>query len=139
MKFLFAGTFGSDDPTRATFTFLQAKAAHEAGHEVQIALSGDAVVLFNPAVAENVQGNGVLFDFVSATFQGLLDNKLQELTKAGTASECPAGQDYFQLPTDIRCRDLVGSTRNHSSSSPNSSLQPFDTSLPQIVPRNARS
>jgi predicted peroxiredoxin len=59
MKFLFAGTFGSDDPTRATFTFLQAKAAHEAGHDVKIALSGDAVVLFNPAVAENVQGMGL--------------------------------------------------------------------------------
>jgi len=59
MKFLFSGTFGSENPTRATLTFLQAKAAHEAGHDVKIALAGDAVVLFNPAVAENVQGMGL--------------------------------------------------------------------------------
>lgn len=59
MKFLFSGTFGSEDPTRATLTFLQAKAAHEAGHEVKIALAGDAVVLFNPAVTKNVQGMGL--------------------------------------------------------------------------------
>ena len=59
MKFLFSGTFGSENPTRATLSFLQAKAAHEAGHEAKIALTGDAVVLFNPAVAENVQGMGL--------------------------------------------------------------------------------
>ena len=59
MKFLFSGTFGSENPTRATLTFLQAKAAHAAGHEVKIALIGDAVVLLNPAVAENVQGMGL--------------------------------------------------------------------------------
>ena len=38
---------------------MQAKAAHEAGHEVKIALAGDAVVLLNPTVAENVQGMGL--------------------------------------------------------------------------------
>jgi uncharacterized protein involved in oxidation of intracellular sulfur len=59
MKFLFSGTFGSENPTRATLTFLQAKAAHEAGHDVSIALAGDAVVLFNPSVVENVQGMGL--------------------------------------------------------------------------------
>ena len=59
MKFLFSGTFGSENPTRATLTFLQAKAAHEAGHDVKIALAGDAVVLFNKAVVENVKGMGL--------------------------------------------------------------------------------
>jgi len=59
MKFLFSGTFGSENPTRATLTFLQAKAAHEKGHDVKIALAGDAVVLFKGPVAENVQGMGL--------------------------------------------------------------------------------
>ena len=36
-----------------------AKGAKEAGHEVEIALQGDAVVLFNETVAENVQPGGL--------------------------------------------------------------------------------
>ncbi len=59
MKFFINGTYGSDDPTRATLAFLQAKGAVEAGHEVKIALSGDAVVLLDSTVAENVLGMGL--------------------------------------------------------------------------------
>ena len=59
MKFFLNGTFGSSDPTRATLIFLQAKGAVEAGHEVKIALSGDAVVLLDPTVVENVLGMGL--------------------------------------------------------------------------------
>ena len=55
MKFLCIGSFGSEDPTRAGLTFVMAKGAKEAGHDVEIALQGDAVVLFNEAVAANVQ------------------------------------------------------------------------------------
>ena len=55
MKFLYIGSFGSEDPTRAGLTFVMAKGAKEAGHDVEIALQGDAVVLFNEAVAANVQ------------------------------------------------------------------------------------
>ena len=51
MKFLYIGSFGSEDPTRAGLTFVMAKGAKEAGHDVEIALQGDAVVLFNEAVA----------------------------------------------------------------------------------------
>ena len=59
MKFLYSGTHGSEDPTRASLLFLQAKGAKEAGHDVKIALAGDSVVLFHPTVAENVHGVGV--------------------------------------------------------------------------------
>ena len=45
MKFLYIGSFGSEDPTRAGLTFVMAKGAKEAGHDVEIALQGDAVVL----------------------------------------------------------------------------------------------
>jgi hypothetical protein len=33
---LYADTFGSDDPTRATISFVAAQGAIEAGHQLQI-------------------------------------------------------------------------------------------------------
>ena len=56
---LFIGTHGSEDPTRATFPFLLANGALEAGHEPGIVLMGDAVVVMNDAVAESIQGVGL--------------------------------------------------------------------------------
>jgi predicted peroxiredoxin len=55
---LFIGPHGSEDPTKATFTFLMASGALDAGHEPAIILSGDAVVLMNDAVVDSVQGIG---------------------------------------------------------------------------------
>ncbi len=59
MKFLYLGSSGSEDPTRAGLNLLMAKGAKEAGHDVEIALQGDAVVLFNETVAANVQPVGL--------------------------------------------------------------------------------
>ena len=59
MKFLYLGSFGSEDPTRAGLIFVMAKGAKEAGHDVEVALQGDAVVLFNETVAENVHPMGL--------------------------------------------------------------------------------
>ena len=56
---LFIGTHGSDDPTKATFPFLMADGAVQAGHEPAIILMGDAVVLMNDAVVESVHGVGL--------------------------------------------------------------------------------
>ena len=56
---LFIGTHGSDDPTKATFPFLMANGAVEAGHEPAIILLGDAVVLMNDAVVDSVHGVGL--------------------------------------------------------------------------------
>jgi predicted peroxiredoxin len=55
---LFIGTHGSEDPTRATLPFLIASGALDAGHETAIILIGDAVVLMNNTVVDNVQGIG---------------------------------------------------------------------------------
>ncbi len=52
MRFLYIGSHGSEDPTRAGLIFLMAKGAKEAGHDVEVALQGDAVVLFNDTVAQ---------------------------------------------------------------------------------------
>ena len=59
MKFMYLATYGSEDPTRATLPFLMAKGAKEAGYDVEIALMGNSVVLFNETVAASVQGVGV--------------------------------------------------------------------------------
>ena len=55
---LFIGLHGSEDPTKATFPFLFANGALDAGHQTAIILLGDAVVLMNNTVAENVHGVG---------------------------------------------------------------------------------
>ena len=55
---LFIGMHGSEDPTKATFPFLMANGALDAGHQPAINLIGDAVVLMKTAVADNVQGVG---------------------------------------------------------------------------------
>ena len=55
---LFIGLHGSEDPTKATFPFLMASGALDAGHQTAIVLLGDAAVLMNSTVADNVQGVG---------------------------------------------------------------------------------
>lgn len=58
-KLLYIGTHGTDDPTRATFPFLMAKGAIEAGHEAGIILMGDAAPLIKDSIAAQIQGVGV--------------------------------------------------------------------------------
>jgi predicted peroxiredoxin len=55
---LFIGCHGSEDPTKATIPFLMANGALDAGHQTAIILIGDAVVLMNSTVADNVYGVG---------------------------------------------------------------------------------
>ena len=56
---LVSGTFGSDDPTRASLPFVIANGAVEAGHQPQIALLGEASYLMLEGVAEQVYGVGL--------------------------------------------------------------------------------
>ena len=56
---LYTGSYGSDDPTRATFPFHMALGAIDSGHQPQIALMGDATYLASQVVAENILGFGV--------------------------------------------------------------------------------
>jgi predicted peroxiredoxin len=51
---LLKSAWGSDDPTKAAFPFLHAKAFADAGHEVQIFLLGEAVGLMRTAVSDAV-------------------------------------------------------------------------------------
>ena len=54
LKILMKSAWGSDDPTKAAFPFSHGLALAEAGHEVQIYLLGEAVVLMRKVVAEAV-------------------------------------------------------------------------------------
>ena len=65
MKFLYVGTHGSEDPTRAGLNLRSAQGAKEAGHEV---------VLFNDAVAENVKPIG--FPTIKELLGFMKENKI---------------------------------------------------------------
>src|SRR5579863_531062 len=54
LKILMKSAWGSDDPTKAAFPFSHGLALAEAGHEVQIYLLGEAVVLMRKIVADAV-------------------------------------------------------------------------------------
>ena len=54
LKILMKSAWGSDDPTKAAFPFSHGLALAEAGHEVQIYLLGEAVVLMRRTLANSV-------------------------------------------------------------------------------------
>jgi predicted peroxiredoxin len=55
---LVIGTFGSDDPTRATLPFVAASGALEAGHAPEICLLGEASYLMKDQVLAAIHGIG---------------------------------------------------------------------------------
>jgi hypothetical protein len=57
-KFLYVGRHATDDPTLATFPFVLALAAAEEGHQVEVALLGEAAYLIKDEIADQVQGVG---------------------------------------------------------------------------------
>jgi hypothetical protein len=54
LRVMMKSAWGSDDPTKAAFPFLQAHALAEAGHDVQIFLLGEAVSVMRKSVANAV-------------------------------------------------------------------------------------
>ena len=54
LKIVMKSAWGSDDPTKAAFPFSHGLALTEAGHQVQIYLLGEAVVLMRKTVANAV-------------------------------------------------------------------------------------
>ena len=53
-KIFYLGSSGSENPTKSVFPFLLANGAVEAGHQAEISLFGDAVVLMKDEVANSV-------------------------------------------------------------------------------------
>jgi predicted peroxiredoxin len=54
LKIMMKSAWGSDDPTRASFAFLHGLALADAGHEVQIFLTGEATYLMRKATADAI-------------------------------------------------------------------------------------
>ncbi len=53
-KILYMGSNGSENPTKSVFPFVLANGAVDAGHQAEISIFGDAVVLMKDVVANNV-------------------------------------------------------------------------------------
>jgi predicted peroxiredoxin len=54
LKIMMKSAWGSDDPTRASFPFLHGLLLAEAGHDVQIFLTGEATYLMRKATADAI-------------------------------------------------------------------------------------
>jgi predicted peroxiredoxin len=54
LKIVMRSSWGSDDPTRASFAFGHGLALADAGHEVQIFLTGEATYLMRKATADAI-------------------------------------------------------------------------------------
>jgi uncharacterized protein involved in oxidation of intracellular sulfur len=57
-KVLYVGTYGTDDPTRATMPFVGAVGAVMQGHEASVLLMGESVYMLRGKVMDHVQGVG---------------------------------------------------------------------------------
>jgi predicted peroxiredoxin len=53
-KILYFGSNGSENPTKSVFPFILANGAVDAGHQAEVSLFGDAVVLMKDSVANSV-------------------------------------------------------------------------------------
>src|SRR5580658_5265885 len=58
LKIMMKSAWGSDDPTRASFAFAHGLALADAGHEVQIFLTGEATYLMRKATADAIMPVG---------------------------------------------------------------------------------
>jgi predicted peroxiredoxin len=58
LKVMMKSAWGSDDPTRASFPFLHGLVLADAGHEVQIFLTGEATYLMRKATADAIMPVG---------------------------------------------------------------------------------
>jgi len=54
LKIMMRSSWGTDDPTRASFVFAHALALSDAGHDVQIFLTADATYLMRKATSDAV-------------------------------------------------------------------------------------
>lgn len=57
-RLVYLSSYGSDDPTRAALAFYLANGAIEAGHQAEIALTGEAVYLMKDVLVDAIQPVG---------------------------------------------------------------------------------
>ena len=83
------GSHGSESPTRAVLPLLQAQGALEEGHEVEIALMGDAVILMKDTVAKATVPVGWPARSIASQLGGFRITTKEELTCARSCSQSP--------------------------------------------------
>jgi len=74
LHILMRSSWGTDEPTRASFVFSHAVALSEAGHEVQIFLTHDATYLMRKATVDAVKPIG--WPPLSETMAKIVDRKI---------------------------------------------------------------
>jgi len=74
LKIMMKSAWGSDDPTRASFPFLHGLALAEAGHDVQIFLTGEATYLMRKSTADAIMPVG--WPPLSETREKVVANKI---------------------------------------------------------------
>src|SRR5437588_12918389 len=74
LKIMMKSAWGSDDPTRASFAFSHGLALADAGHEVQIFLTGEATYLMRKATVDAVKPIG--WPPLSETMEKIVSRKI---------------------------------------------------------------
>jgi predicted peroxiredoxin len=74
LKIMMKSAWGSDDPTRASFPFLHGLVLAEAGHQVQIFLTGEATYLMRKATVDAIMPLG--WPALSETRAKIVANKI---------------------------------------------------------------
>ena len=74
LKIMMKSAWGSDDPTRASFPFLHGLALADAGHDVQIFLTGEATYLMRKSTADAIMPVG--WPPLSETREKVVANKI---------------------------------------------------------------
>jgi uncharacterized protein len=72
---LISGTHGPDDPTRASLPFHVGKGAIEGGHQVAVALMGDAAYVMKDDIREAI--SGVAIPPLRELFQFAVEHKVR--------------------------------------------------------------
>lgn len=73
-KLLITGTYGPEDPTRASLPFHIAKGAREAGFDVGVVLAANSPALLKDAALGSVQGVGM--PTLKELFQFAIENQV---------------------------------------------------------------
>ncbi len=70
-RILYMGSNGSENPTKSVFPFILANGAVDAGHQAEISIFGDAVVLMKDVIANSVVPVGwpPLKDIIATTIR----------------------------------------------------------------------
>jgi hypothetical protein len=110
--------WGSDDPTKAAFPFSHALALAEAGHEVQIYLLGEAVVLMRKVVADAVTPVGwpTVGDFLNKlSRETCADLRLRRLLASASRDRNRLSElrSEVRQPARIRVTGRMGRSHHH--------------------------